>query len=34
VAGFQHLRQDLNERVVTRSEGRVRELIIKSLVVQ
>jgi flagellar FliL protein len=34
VAGFQHLRQDLNERVATRSEGRVRELIIKSLVVQ
>ncbi len=34
VAGLQHLRQDLNERVVTRSDGHVRELIIKSLVVQ
>lgn len=34
VAGLQHLRQDLNERVVTRSEGHVREFIIKSLVVQ
>src|SRR5208283_5017216 len=31
VAGLQHLRQDLNERVVTRSDGHVRELIIKSL---
>jgi flagellar FliL protein len=34
VAGLQHLRQDLNERVATRSEGHVREFIIKSLVVQ
>jgi flagellar FliL protein len=34
VAGLQHLRQDLNERVLTRSEGHVREFIIKSLVVQ
>jgi flagellar FliL protein len=34
VAGLQHLRQDLNERVATRSQGRVREFIIKSLVVQ
>lgn len=34
VAGLQHLRQDLNERIATRSEGRVREFIIKSLVVQ
>ncbi len=33
-AGLQHLRQDLNERVLTRSEGHVREFIIKSLVVQ
>jgi len=33
-AGLQHLRQDLAERVATRSEGRVREFIIKSLVVQ
>ena len=34
VAGLQHLRQDLNERVATRSQGKVREFIIKSLVVQ
>jgi len=34
VAGLQHLRQDLNERIATRSDGRVREFIIKSLVVQ
>lgn len=34
VAGLQHLRQDLNERVATRSQGQVREFIIKSLVVQ
>jgi flagellar FliL protein len=34
VAGLQHLRQDLNERVITRSDGHVREFIIKSLVVQ
>ncbi len=34
VAGLQHLRQDLNERVATRTQGKVREFIIKSLVVQ
>ena len=34
VAGLQHLRQDLNERVSTRSDGQVREFVIKSLVVQ
>jgi flagellar FliL protein len=34
VAGLQHLRQDLNERVSTRTDGKVREFIIKSLVVQ
>jgi flagellar FliL protein len=34
VAGLQHLRQDLNERVATRAQGQVREFIIKSLVVQ
>ncbi len=34
VAGLQHLRQDLNERVATRTDGKVREFIIKSLVVQ
>ncbi len=34
VSGLQHLRQDLNERVATRSEGHVREFIIKTLVIQ
>lgn len=34
VAGLQHLRQDLDERVATRTEGHVREFMIKSLVVQ
>lgn len=32
--GLQYLREDLNERAVTRSGGRVRELIIETLVVQ
>ena len=34
VAGLEDLRQDLNERAAIRSEGKVRELIIRSLVVQ
>ncbi len=34
VSGLQHLRQDLNERVSTRTDGHVREFMIKSLVVQ
>jgi flagellar FliL protein len=34
VSGLQHLRQDLGERVAIRSEGKVKQLIIKSLVVQ
>ena len=34
VAGFQHLRSDINERVQTRSEGQVKQFIIKALVVQ
>lgn len=34
VAGLQHLRADLSERASIRSEGKVRELIIKALVVQ
>ena len=34
VAGLEHLRQDLNERAAIRSEGKVRELIIRSLVAQ
>jgi len=33
-SGLQHLREDLNERASIRSEGRIRELIIQSLVVQ
>ncbi len=33
-SGLQSLREDLNERVATRSNGRVRELIIETLVVQ
>ncbi|MEH0071235.1 flagellar basal body-associated FliL family protein [Pannonibacter sp. Pt2-lr] len=33
-AGLQHLREDLNERARARSGGKVRELILESLVVQ
>jgi len=33
-AGLQHLREDLNERVMTRSSGKVREIVIETLVVQ
>jgi flagellar FliL protein len=33
-SGLRQLREDLNERVAIRSEGRVRELIIQTLVVQ
>jgi flagellar FliL protein len=33
-SGLQHLREDLSERATIRSEGRVRELIIQTLVVQ
>ncbi|OYU87416.1 MAG: flagellar protein [Bradyrhizobiaceae bacterium PARB1] len=32
--GLQYLREDLNERAVTRSNGQIRELIIETLVVQ
>jgi flagellar FliL protein len=32
--GLQYLREDLNERALTRSSGKVRELIIETLVVQ
>lgn len=32
--GFQNLREDLNHRARIRSEGRVRELVIQSLVVE
>ncbi|ACK49015.1 flagellar basal body-associated protein FliL [Methylocella silvestris BL2] len=33
-SGLQHLREDLNERAMIRSDGRVRELILQTLVVQ
>ena len=33
-SGLQHLREDLNERAATRSDGRVHELLIEMLVVQ
>ena len=33
-SGLEHLREDLNERASIRSNGRVRELIIETLVVQ
>lgn len=32
--GFQHLSEDLNDRVRVRSDGRVRELIIQGLIVE
>lgn len=34
VAGLDHLRSDINERVQTRSQGAVKKFIIKALVVQ
>ncbi|MCB8822595.1 flagellar basal body-associated FliL family protein [Microvirga rosea] len=33
-SGLQHLREDLNERVVLRSKGLVRELVVETLVIQ
>ena len=33
-SGFQHLREDLNDRVRVRSEGKVSELIIQSLILE
>ncbi len=33
-AGLRHLQEDLNERVLIRSEGNVHEIIIETLVVQ
>ena len=33
-SGFQHLREDINDRVRIRSQGKVRELLIEALVVQ
>ncbi len=32
--GLQAIREDLNERAAIRSEGKVRELVIRTLVVQ
>jgi len=34
IAGLQNLRQDLNERVAIRSNGSVKELVIRTLVLQ
>ena len=34
VRGLQYLREDLNERAILRSDGKVRELIVEGLVVQ
>jgi flagellar FliL protein len=33
-SGFQHLREDLGDRVRTRSRGKVRDLIIQALIVE
>jgi flagellar FliL protein len=33
-SGFQHLREDLNDRVRLRSGGKVRDLVIQSLIVE
>ena len=33
-SGFQHLREDLNDRVRVRSGGKVRDLVVQSLVVE
>lgn len=33
-SGFQHLREDLNDRVRVRSEGKVSELIIQSMILE
>lgn len=33
-SGFQHLREDLNDRVRIRSEGKVSELVITSMIVE
>jgi flagellar FliL protein len=32
--GLQSVREDLNERAATRSDGKVRELVLRTLVVQ
>ena len=33
-SGFQHLREDLNDRVPVRSGGKVRDLVIQSMIVE
>ena len=33
-SGFQHLREDLNERARIRSGGKVRDLVIQALIVE
>ena len=33
-SGFQHLREDLNDRVRVRSGGKVRDLVIQSMIIE
>jgi flagellar FliL protein len=33
-SGFQHLRDDLNERVRIRSSGKVRDLVVQTLLIE
>jgi flagellar FliL protein len=33
-SGFQHLREDLNERVRVRSGGKVRDLVVQSMIIE
>jgi flagellar FliL protein len=33
-SGFQHLREDLNDRVRVRSGGKVRDLVIQALIIE
>ena len=33
-SGFQHLREDLNDRVRVRSGGKVHELVIQALIIE
>ena len=33
-SGFQHLREDLNDRVRVRSGGKIRDLVIQSMIIE
>ncbi len=33
-SGFQHLREDLNDRVRVRSGGKVRDLVVQSMIIE